>query len=217
LMLLTEEALQISATTRRAVLKLMVTRGSGGRGYRQPPQIQATRLLSLYPFPDHPLHYQTQGVALRFCQQRLAINPSLAGIKHMNRLEQILARAEWQDNDIQEGVMLDYNDHVVEGTMSNLFMVKDGGLFTPELSQCGVAGIARELILELSQQNNLSCQETVLYKAAFLWADEIFITNSLIGVWPVNRLDVFSFSVGNVTRLLQKLFNSARLAEGRYD
>ena len=211
--LLAQEALQLSATTQRAVLKLTVTRGSGGRGYQQPPQIHPTRLLSLYPFPDYPLHYQSNGVALRFCQQRLAINPSLAGIKHMNRLEQILARAEWRNDVIQEGLMLDYQEHVIEGTMSNVFLVKDGGIFTPKLSQCGVAGIVRELVLEFSRQHKLSCQEAELDKQVFLWADEVFITNSIIGIWPVNRLDVFSFNVGPVTRLLQKLFNSRRLAE----
>ncbi len=213
LALLTQEALQLAAPTPRAVLKLIVTRGSGGRGYRQPPQIQPTRLLSLYPFPDYPPHYQSDGVVLRFCQQRLAINPSLAGIKHMNRLEQILARAEWRDDAIQEGLMLDYHEHVIEGTMSNVFLVKDGTLLTPELSQCGVAGIVRELVLEFAQQIKLSCQETFLDKQAFLWADEVFITNSIFGIWPVKRLDVFGFKVGAVTRRLQQLFNSCRLAE----
>ena len=114
LALLAEESLQISASARHAVLKLIVTRGCGGRGYRQPPRILPTRLLSLHPHPDYPEHFQTDGVTLRFCEYRLSINPALAGIKHMNRLEQILARAEWQDDGVQEGLMLDACGNVVE-------------------------------------------------------------------------------------------------------
>ena len=117
----------------KAVLKLILTRGSGGRGYRQPDVIQTTRVLSLYPFPDYPDIYKEQGITARFCDTRLGLNPALAGIKHLNRLEQILARAEWTDPDIQEGIMLDMNDHVIEGTMTNLFYIKNNTLYTSSL------------------------------------------------------------------------------------
>ena len=78
----------------KAVLKLIVTRGSGGRGYCPPDLIQPTRVLSLHPFPDYPSTYQEQGIISRFCDTRLGLNPALAGIKHLNRLEQIMARSE---------------------------------------------------------------------------------------------------------------------------
>ena len=110
--------------------------------------------------------------------------------------------------------MLDNDEHIVEGTMSNLFLVKAGALFTPGLSQCGVAGIVRELVLEFAQLNAIPCQEIALTKETLWWADEIFVTNSLIGIWPVRQLEAYTFNVGPVTRLLQKLFNSSRLAEG---
>ncbi len=211
--LLTRESLQISAGAERAVLKLIVTRGCGGRGYRQPVPILPTRLLSLYPYPEYPAHLQTDGITAGFCRYRLAINPALAGIKHLNRLEQILARAEWQDENIHEGLMLDSNDHVIEGTMSNLFLVKDGNLYTPSLNECGVAGIVREIVMELAQRNRLVLLEKKLQKQALLQADEIFVTNSVIGIWPVNQLDQHRFSVGEQTRSLQRMFNAMRLTE----
>lgn len=213
LALLTQEALQVSAASGRAVLKLNVTRGHGGRGYRQPPQILPTRLFSLHSFPDYPEHFQAEGIAVRFCRLRLAISPALAGIKHMNRLEQVLARAEWQDDGIQEGLMLDSNDHVVEGTMTNLFMVKDGVLYTPVVTECGVAGIVREMVMEFAQGNNITLIETQLDKDALLRADEVFVTNSVIGIWPVKQLEQHRFGVGPLTRLFQAHFNAARTVE----
>lgn len=211
--LLAGEARQVSAGADHAVLKLIVTRGSGGRGYRQPLRIIPTRLLSLHPYPDYPAHFQTDGIRARFCLHRLAINPALAGIKHMNRLEQILARAEWRDDDTQEGLMLDSNERVVEGTMSNLFWVKDGVLYTPTVTECGVAGILRGIVMELAQGSGMELHEKQLEKHALLRADEVFVTNSVIGIWPVKQLERQEFSVGAMTRSLQELFNAARTAE----
>ena len=211
--LLEQEARQLAESAKRAVLKLIVTRGSGGRGYRQPDQIIPTRLFSLHPYPDYPLHFQTGGITVRFCRQRLSINPSLAGIKHMNRLEQILARAEWQDETIQEGLMLDSQDHVVEGTMSNLFIVKGGSLYTAPMTECGVAGIVRELLMEFARQISLPLFEQAIDQTAVVQADELFVSNAVIGVWPVKRLEAQTFSVGPLTRRLQDMLNAARMAE----
>lgn len=211
--LIEAEARQLCQSAERAVLKLMVTRGSGGRGYRQPAPIVPTRLLGLHPYPDHPLHFQTDGIAARFCRQRLSINPSLAGIKHMNRLEQILARAEWQDDTFQEGLMLDTQDHVVEGTMSNLFIVKGGIMYTAPMTQCGVAGVMRELLMEFARQIGLPLFEQAIDQGAVWQADELFVSNAVIGVWPIKRLEAQAFSVGPLTRRLQDMLNAARMAE----
>jgi len=202
--LLIAEALKLSAGYEKAILKLIVTRGIGGRGYRQPPQISPTRLLSIHPFPDYPPDYWNKGIKVRFCDYRMAVNPALAGIKHLNRLEQILARAEWQDESIQEGLVLDSQNHIIEGTMSNLFLVKNKQLFTPDLTGCGVAGIVREMVIEFSSLNNIPLFEIQLDKETLLQADEIFITNSVIGIWPVIQLENQHFAYGEYTRLLQK-------------
>ncbi|MDP2902926.1 MAG: aminodeoxychorismate lyase, partial [Methylovulum sp.] len=142
-----------------AVLKLIITRGSGGRGYKQPDLIQPTRAFSLHPFPEYPSTFYADGIVARFCGTRLGLNPALAGIKHLNRLEQVLARAEWNDTAIQEGIMLDVNDHVIEGTMTNLFYIKDNTLYTAALAQTGVAGVMRNIIMRLSSQQGLAVIE----------------------------------------------------------
>ncbi len=213
LALLAAEAAQLCAEADRAVLKIIITRGSGGRGYRQPDPVVPTRLLSLHPFPVYPDYLQADGIVARFCRQRLATNPALAGIKHMNRLEQVLARAEWRDDDVYEGLMLDYNDHVVEGTMTNLFFVKNEVLHTPDLSNCGIAGIVREIVIDLANRNNIVVLEQQFEKQCVLEADEVFVTNSVIGIWPIKRIDRQCFNLGRITRLIQQWYAQARKAE----
>lgn len=207
------EAQRLCSEVDRAVLKLILTRGVGGRGYRQPDAIQPTRILSLHPFPLYPDAYHTEGVVVRCCRQRLAANPLLAGMKHLNRLEQVLARAEWRDDSVQEGLMLDYDDHVIEGTMSNLFVVKQGVLSTPSLNQSGILGIVRELVIELVGQNGLKVIERLLTMRDVLQADELFITNSVIGVWPVRQLDQQCFNVGHTTGKIQQWYAQARMTD----
>lgn len=190
-------------TSDRAVLKIIVTRGIGGRGYRQPVVIQPTRVLSLHPYPDYPEIYLEQGITARFCASRLGLNPTLAGIKHLNRLEQVMARAEWNDSAIQEGLMLDINDHVIEGTMTNLFYVKNNRLYTAALIQSGVAGIMRSIIMMLSVDHGLSVIEHGFTKDELLSADEAFVCNSIIGIWPIKQIETTGFSVGPITRSIQ--------------
>ena len=191
------------AVPARGVLKVIITRGSGGRGYRQPDVIQATRVVSLHPHPNYPEHYSNEGIVARFCATRLGLNPSLAGIKHLNRLEQVLARAEWNDPAIQEGLMLDVNGHVIEGTMSNLFYTENNRLYTAALTGTGVAGILRGLIMVIAAALGLVVIEHDFSKEALLSADEVFVCNSVIGIWPVKRIATTHFAVGQITRSLQ--------------
>lgn len=192
----------------RAVLKIIVTRGSGGRGYRQPDVIQPTRVLSLHPYPDYPEVNPEQGIVARFCSTRLGLNPTLAGIKHLNRLEQVMARSEWNDPAIQEGLMLDVNDHVIEGTMTNLFYIKNNTLYTAVLSQSGVAGIMRRIIMTLSADHGLSVIEHAFIKDELLSADEVFVCNSIIGIWPIKQIATMHFSVGPITKSIQTWLDS---------
>ena len=204
---LREEIHSLTQQSSRAVLKIIITRGVGGRGYRQPDPINATRALSLHPFPQYPDCWSKDGINVRFCQSRLGHNDLLAGIKHLNRLEQVLARAEWNSNEIQEGLMYDIDDNIVEGTMSNLFYVKGNRLYTPYINRCGVAGIIRGIIIELGQRHQLPVQPIRVTKETLLTADELFLTNSIIGVWPVKQMDNKSFSVGQLSRQFCKWFN----------
>lgn len=201
--LLSIEAKELCKHAEQAVLKIIITRGSGGRGYRQPDEIQPTRVLSLHPFPDYPSSYKEQGIVARFCNTRLGLNPALAGIKHLNRLEQVLARAEWNDPDIQEGLMLDINDHVIEGTMTNLFYFKNDTLYTSSLELAGVAGIMRGIIIDLASKHDLSLIEHTFTKDELLSADEIFICNSIVGIWPVKQIADTRFLAGLKTKQIQ--------------
>ncbi|MGZ8219157.1 aminodeoxychorismate lyase [Methylomagnum sp.] len=197
--LLAQEAGRLCAAKPDGVLKIQITRGGGGRGYRPPDQPSPTRVLGLHPLPEYPADLAEKGVEVRFCQTRLGINPALAGIKHMNRLEQILARAEWPLGDIREGLMLDAEGHVTEGTMTNLFLAHRGKLVTPKLDLCGVAGVMRAVVLDAAAELGLAVEETRLVPAELFGADELFLTNSVIGVWPIRRIEDRDFPVGPVT------------------
>jgi 4-amino-4-deoxychorismate lyase len=180
-----------------------VTRGSGGRGYRPPAEVKITRVLLRYPWPDYPAAWAETGIELRICRTRLGSNPLLAGMKHLNRLEQVLARAEWTEG-AAEGLMLDAEGHVVEGTMTNVFASRQGLLVTPALDQAGVAGVTRRHILENVEREGISVRVRRLSLDEFLNSEEIFVCNSIAGVWPVNRVESRRYAVGPMTRLAQR-------------
>ena len=205
--LLQAEAQDLIENQTRAVLKVIISRGEGGRGYRYPESVTPTRILMRQPWPDYPQQNGREGVQVRFCTTTLARQPRLAGLKHLNRLEQVLARNEWLDDVIAEGLMQDQNGNVIEGTLSNLFMVHNGILHTPDLSACGVAGIMRGYVIDLAHNEGIAVEVGNISQEQLLEADEIFLTNSLIGLWPVKRLAGQAFAVGEVSRRLQTLIN----------
>jgi len=186
---LAAEAQVLTAGQAHGVLKILVTRGSGGRGYRPPQGAEPTRVLSFHPMPDYPTDWWRSGVRVRLCQTRLGTNPGLAGIKHLNRLEQVLARAEWDAPEIAEGLMRDVDGRWVEGTRTNLFLVREDGLLTPALGRCGIAGVMRGLVLERARDRGLRTLEADVGAADLAGARGLFLTNSLIGIWPVRKLE----------------------------
>jgi 4-amino-4-deoxychorismate lyase len=201
--LLTDEIANVCKPAQKAVLKIIITRGSGGRGYRQPETIQPTRVISLHPSPEYPKTFTEQGINARFCETRLGLNPALAGVKHLNRLEQTMSRAEWDDPAMQEGIMLDINSHVIEGTMTNLFYVKADIIYTASLKLAGVAGIVRGVLMDIAAKHHLKLIEHDYDKEILLAADEVFVCNSIIGIWPVKKIESVSFPVGYTTSQLQ--------------
>jgi 4-amino-4-deoxychorismate lyase len=203
------ELQRVSGDHPQRVVKILITRGTGLRGYRHPHSTSATRIVQAHPWPAWPEAAWKQGVAVRWCQTRLARQPRLAGLKHLNRLEQILARAEWQD-DYAEGLMCDSEGLVIEGTMSNLFLVTEGTLATPDLSQSGVAGVMRAVILDLAERLDMRCQIRPVTTAMVEAADALFLTNSLIGLWPVARLEAKTYEVaGKITQTLQTALHTS--------
>jgi len=195
----------------RAVLKLILTRGQGGRGYVWPESPDVTRVVMLHAWPDYPPQNAEQGVRVTFCRTTLAPQPLLAGFKHLNRLEQVLARNEWQEGEYEEGLMLDQQGHVVSGTMSNLFLVKDDQLHTPDLSVCGVNGIMRQMVIMLAKQHHIPISIGDYCRADVEAADGVFLTNSLIGIWPVHQLEGISLTASPLVKDLQDKLASLRL------
>lgn len=172
-----------------AVLKLIVTRGSGPRGYGPEPNATGSRIAILDTVPSYDKEWGKLGVRVRVCRLRLGHQPALAGIKHLNRLENVLARAEWDDPEIAEGLLMDEDGFLVSGTKSNVFLVRDGVLFTPALDRCGVAGVTRDRVLSIARASCIPVAEPCrLTLDDVMRADEVLLSNSLIGLWRVRRL-----------------------------
>jgi len=186
----------------RAVVKLIVTRGSGARGYPVPEHPQPTRVLAISPWPELvEVHYKT-GIAVRTCALRLGESSALAGLKHLNRLEQVLAQLELRDADVQQGLLLDTRDYVVGGTSCNVFAARGGQLVTPALARCGIKGVMRRAVLEAAPRLAIPASERDLTLDELRAADEVFMTNAIVGIWPVSSLDGRRFAVGPITRRL---------------
>ncbi|WP_343803057.1 aminodeoxychorismate lyase [Marinobacterium maritimum] len=203
---LEHDLMQLDYPAGRAVLKLIVTCGSGGRGYLTPNPASPVRILMLSPLPEYPGQPE-QGIRARWCQTRLACQPLLSGIKHLNRLEQVLARNEWQDPAIREGLVCDSRGFVVEGTMSNLCFIAGGRFCTPALDQSGVEGIVRNQLLQLAALQGLEVEAGRYTPDDVHSADELFVCNSLIGIWPIVQLGDRSYEWGTYTRRLQSALN----------
>lgn len=202
---LERECARVCDGVERGVMKIVVTRGASERGYAPPRDPSPTRIVARYPWPRYPAASRSEGVAVRVCATRLGRNPRLAGIKHLNRLEQVLARSEDGADACGEGLMLDDRGHVVEGITSNLFVRRGERLTTPDLTECGVAGIMRELVLEAAAElDGLEAQIGSIGIEDLSSADECFLTNSLIGVWPIRSLDGATLGVGPVAHRLQE-------------
>lgn len=185
-----EEVLQEIARhgQQTGIIRITLTRGSGKRGYAAPPDSSTRRIVQWSNGTIPVAGSDIQSIAVRICSTRLGRNPLLAGLKHLNRLEQVMARSEWSDPAIHEGIMLDSGARVIECTSSNLFLVRQDQLITPDLKNCGVAGIMRGLVLEVASSLRLACSVTDITLDELNTADSLFVTNSLTGIRPVREL-----------------------------
>jgi 4-amino-4-deoxychorismate lyase len=207
---LREELERLAGTQARSILKLIVTRGRATlRGYAVSGREQTTRVMIRYPWPVEDPVLQQQGVSVRVAAIRLGENPALAGLKHCNRLEQILARSEPGAGAVAESLMLSRCGNLVCGTMSNVFLV-DGPpqsprVRTPAIAHCGVAGVMRRVVLREAARAGIASTECTLLPADIAAASEVFLTNARVGVWPVCRVQERTLVPGPVTRRIQTL------------
>jgi 4-amino-4-deoxychorismate lyase len=176
---------RLSGSAERAVIKIVVSRGVGPRSYRPSSRSKTTRIVALYPAPLQPTGTR---LALRWCETRLGRNARLAGIKHLNRLEQVLAQAEWHDESIIHGIKLDTEGELVCGTASNVFLVRDGVLVTPDLRFCGVLGVMRAEVLRLANELGIAVCEEPVWPHDVEAASEVFITNAVRGIRSITEL-----------------------------
>lgn len=198
------EVRELAAGAGRAIVKVLVTRGvATARGYGPSGTERPTRITLRYAWPEDDAHLAQDGVRVRIAATRLGENPALAGLKHCNRLEQVLARAELRDAELAEALMFSSGGRLISGTMSNVFLVHQGRLATPRLDACGVAGVMRAAVLEAAAVAGIPAAEDALGALELERAEEIFLTNALIGVRPVRELQGAPREVGAVTRALQ--------------
>lgn len=202
----------VAGDSERGIVKLTVTRGTGGRGYSPPEPASPTRVVSAHPWPADVLTNQGSGIAVGVSPVRLGRQPLLAGIKHLNRLEQVLARSHWRDG-WQEALMLDDTGRVIEASAANLFVVRDDCIQTPPLDECGVAGLIRQKLLEGAvSADRRPVIERAVDVADLHEAREVFLTNCVIGLWPVTRIEDNRYAIGPVSRVLQVQLNEKNLA-----
>jgi 4-amino-4-deoxychorismate lyase len=168
-----------------AVAKIIITRGEGNRGYTPPAITAPMRVVLKSPMPDYPDDRFTHGVTLTVCETRLSAQHLLAGVKTLNRLENVLARMEYTNPDIAEGIMLDAQGNVIECTAANIFARFGDTLMTPSLTQCGIAGITRQRILDIAHTLSLKTAVESFNLDKLLAADEVIICSSLYGAWQV--------------------------------
>jgi len=198
--LLWREVQQVGTGLSRFVLRVTLTRGVGERGYAPPVAVAPTRIVAAFPMPAASLSLSIHGIRLYRCQTILADQPLLAGIKHLNRLEQVLARAEWNDPAIGEGLVCDSRGNVISATAANLFAVVDGVPVTPPLDRCGVAGVVRAAMLDAFPR----CQVRELPLHQALSASELFLSSSVRGILPVQAVGDTVYAPGPVVRMMQQ-------------
>jgi len=198
--ILLREVQTVSAGLTDAVVKIILTRGGQGRGYMPASDSGCDRIVSAHSYPDGIAEAARTGIATRICELRLGIQPELGGIKHLNRLEQVLASAELRGTDADEGILLDPEDHVISAISANIFLVIDNRLFTPRLDRCGVRGVVRDQILSGCDAR---CEQRRIMVDMLLEADEVFICNTVRGVVPVTAIGDQNYAIGPMTRNVQ--------------
>lgn len=182
----------------KAVLKILISAPAGGRGYSRSDTNSLDVVVTTHAYPEHYLHWQQHGIAVNFSDIRLGQSPQLAGLKHLNRLEQVLVKSEStkDDRNISDALVCDTDGMIVEASASNVFWRVANQWFTPDLHASGVAGVQRKHIMERMKQSGRPVIEVRCKPEILASVDELFLCNCVMGLIPVNKL-VLSWSSRN--------------------
>ena len=197
------------------IAKIIVSAGVTQRGYGRQHASPATVWIGVFHSAPVAEKAYRDGVDTIMCTTRLAVGSPLAGVKTLNRLEQVLARSECLQTGAFEGITLDAEGRVICGTMSNVFIVRNETFLTPSVARCGVRGVMRRHVMEMLRASGNEVESADLDEYALHSADEVFLTNSQFGVLPVRSCDERQWPVGDATRRLMALLADSGMVECR--
>lgn len=206
---------QASADPAFCVAKIIVSGGVTRRGYGRESSAPASTYIGVFPAAPVSADAYRDGVHTILCDTRLAVASPTAGLKTLNRLEQVLARSECLSAAAFEGITRDAEGRVICGTMSNVFVVSDNRIVTPKLHRCGVQGVMRRHVMQTLHGAGREIEETDLTEPELRAADEVFLSNSQFGVLPVRRCDDSEWPVGDVTRQVMTILGESGIEECR--
>lgn len=204
---------QLLVSTKKStfIIKIIITRGEGGKGYQCPENTSSQWIMMVNSWPEYPASFYLKGINAQQSDFKLSVQPFLAGIKHLNRLEQVIAKQALAD-EYQEALLSNTDNFLIEGISSNLYFVENGLLCLPSLEQCGISGTIRTQILNLCAKLDIKFQIADFTIENIYNCDEIFYSNSIIGLWPVKNIDFCNrknktFQPGSIYRKLAKVIN----------
>ncbi len=186
-----------------AIVKLIIARNQKSRGYAVSDQSEFDSIVVINALPVKKMQ-----LTAKICQTRLASQPLLAKIKHLNRLEQVLASNELEQG-VDEGVLfLHKKDQLVETISSNIFVIKDDEISTPLLINAGVEGVAKKIIISTANKNGLVIKEKNINKHQLLNADSVFISNSIFGLRQLKQIDLIQYKTNH--SVFNTLYNQTK-------
>jgi 4-amino-4-deoxychorismate lyase len=198
----------VAADTQSAVAKIILTRGSGGRGYAPPDDVTPRWIVQRFALLPRPTRQRRDGMVLGLCDDAVVDSPNLAGLKHLNRLDQVLAQQQVLAAGWDEGLLLDQRRRPLELTSMNLFFRFANELVTPDLRCAGVAGVARQWCLQHAASHGVTCRQKNISLTRLREADEVFACNSVAGILPIRQLGLWQWPAGKLTLSLQAEFDA---------
>jgi len=195
----------------RFIVKLIITRGEGKRGYQLPTKPEVTYILMNSEWPNFPRQHYLQGVDIKELSMRIANQSVLAGIKHLNRLEQVMAQSELTD-EYQEGLLLNNDNQPISAISGNLYFYNNKVLYVLNQKNCGISGTIREQVIQLSEELDVSISFDLTSLDKLLYSSEVFISNSIRGLWPIKSITLLSgkiqnYKPGKIYQLLSERIN----------